>query len=150
MLTVAYLLLDHPVLPSAQVDRPSFAVPRMDDLLELKEERGDQVVDMLPSAPKYIDSHLRWSLNMVSFPTSMSDEQNNIENVMDDTDSVDSDEYGFLVNASKSAQPESSENGTVIPPTLLIVSDIDMVLARVRDVDDAIHFALEQIGRAHV
>ena len=120
----------------------SFAVPRMDDTLELKEEKGDTAADMVLNAPKFVDSHLRWSLNMVSFPASMSDE-NNHEVDIDDNGSVDSDEYDFLIRSTKHAKTESSVNSTVPPPTLIIVSNIDMVQARVRDVDDAIHFALE-------
>ena len=123
----------------------TFAVPRMDDVLELKEERGNHVADMI-LVPKFLDSHCRWSLNMVSFPTSISDQLAGNEVMkceVDDADSVDSDEYDFIANAARNTKSESSINANASPPTLLVVSDVDIVVARVRDVDDAVHFALE-------
>jgi hypothetical protein len=124
----------------------SFAIPRMDDVLELKEERGDYVIDMTYNSPQFVDSHLRWNLNMVSFPTSTSDEQNNKDHSkydVDDNNSVDSDDYDFLINTTNNSNIKSSESCTTSAPIMLVISDVDVVLARVRDVDDAIHFALD-------
>jgi vacuolar protein sorting-associated protein 41 len=129
----------------------SFAVPRMEDAAELKEEKGIDVDSGLVAAIvaatggtklEFVDSHLKWNLEMVSFKN---DSEAGDEEALgdDEADSVDSDDYGFVLRTP--SIPATSECEELVPPPLLLVaSSSDMVVARIRDVDDAIQFALEQ------
>lgn len=141
-------LPDQPSVPSTIHSNfrllSSFAVPRMDDSLELKEERGgDGVLEILPG-DEFVDSHLKWDLSMVSFQESFqmdNDNASNRPNHEEDTESVDSDDYCFMGKTTNTS--ETSYQKFVPPPVLVIVSDNDTVLARIRDLDDAIQFALD-------
>jgi hypothetical protein len=122
----------------------SFSLPRMDDVLELKEEKGENIFDIIPTV-KFVDSHLKWNLNMVAFQNYIDDKENITESKYeDDTDSVDSDDYDFVFRVNKNSESDTNIKEVTAPPILMIVSDTDTVLARVRDLDDAIHFALER------
>jgi hypothetical protein len=118
----------------------SFSVPRMDDSLELREEKGESILE-LPGV-EFVDPHLKWDLNMVSFQESFQDDIDTDQpGDEDDNDSVDSDDYYFVestVSTSEASAPIFHS-----PPVLVIVSDKDTVVARVRDLDDAIQFALD-------
>lgn len=128
----------------------SFAVPRQEDIVELKDEKGIDgdanlvaaIVSSVGGAKlEFVDSHLKWDLSMVSFNDDHDTEVNGGA-VSGDTDSVDSDDYGFVLrNAESPGIAESAE--LVSPPLLLVASSSDVAVGRMRDVDDAIQFALE-------
>jgi hypothetical protein len=61
-----------------------------------------------------------------------------------DTDSVDSDDYGFVLRTPAASRSTTETAELVPPPLLLVASSSDVVVARMRDVEDAIQFALEQ------
>jgi len=119
----------------------SFAVPRMEDAAELRELQGGDpgIVASLvgggTSTADFVDSHLRWNLKMVAY-----DDIENASEMDDlmDTDSVDSDDYGFI----RRPMTANAEQFTP-PPHILVASNFDLVVARVRSLDDAVSVALE-------
>jgi hypothetical protein len=120
----------------------SFSVPRMDDSLEMREEKGDNILEI--PAVEFVDSHFKWDLSMVSFQESFQDDNGidaNHPGDEDDTESIDSDDYCFVGKTAFTS--ETSAHAFHSSPLLVIVSDKDTVLARVRDLDDAIQFALD-------
>jgi hypothetical protein len=160
----------------------SFAVPRMENSLELLEEfkiteayrSGNDAPQMPLSSTLYgrqykssyfEDSHIRWNLRMIAYdhddetkaivhsiPNNQDDSK---EPDLDDNDLYD-DDYGFifrpigsLVNAKAKSKVAASGNtiGSVLaspPPLVVIVSGADAVVARTRDIDDAISYTIKQ------
>jgi hypothetical protein len=133
----------------------SFAVPRPEDIAELKEEKGIDVDSVLVAAivgamgganVEFVDSHLKWNLAMLPFEDGGDDDDATGDEVLGDgdTDSVDSDDYGFVLRTPAASRSTTETAELVPPPLLLVASSSDVVVARMRDVEDAIQFALEQ------
>jgi hypothetical protein len=135
----------------------SFAVPRMENAVEVLEENVDEdAVDFDPlqvsifSAPEskktFRDSHVRWSLEDAAYEDvesggSQKDGEELRSDLTSDTDSVDSDDYDFFFR-NPSTFTESNTSKASIPPVMMISTGVDVVLATVRDVDDAVSYAL--------
>lgn len=131
----------------------SFALPRMEDSAELEESRKrglieQDIVDLnslfAPGAggskkPAFKDSHLQWNVESVLIGE---EEERADTSEEDDTHSVDSDDYDFVLRpiVDVSALMES----TTPPPFLVVASASDLVLARMSSVDDAVFHALLQ------
>jgi hypothetical protein len=148
--------------PHFQTMLSSFAVPRMDDALEARQNVrlwGVQAMGEFSGmtaaldgaeTPLFVDDHLQWSLDHVAFDTfHETDDAASLPNDDGDTGSVDSDDYGFVIrsNVQGEAEPSSIDLLSAVvplqdPPTLLVVSTEDLVTARLRDIDDAIDYAL--------
>ena len=134
----------------------SFALPRMEDVYEVSMDMEDEPdeFDMQVSlfsptsqAKRFVDSHLKWNLNAISFEPDDDDNRNghpqNDGDDGDETGSLDSDDYGFIFRPLSSSEDASqSQRTTMTPPLMIIASGSDMVLGRMRDVDDAIAHAL--------
>lgn len=142
----------------------SFATPRMDDPYEAsaeEESTPDDEFDVQVSlfspatrAPRrFVDPHLKWSLTGTSFTdesiVKISADENlagNIQHLSDNDDeggSVDSDDYGFFFRSLPTTTDDApSQSAGGVPPLILVTSRSDAVLARMRDVDDAISHAL--------
>jgi hypothetical protein len=136
----------------------SFAVPRMDNTAELREQGSamNEPSDMLntsifASSPEsksgeFKDLHLKWNMDMILFEKNSRFENDEQQGVLTETStgSVDSDDYGFVFRPSAPDVPDTNETPVVPPPLMVVASGSDMVLVRVRDVDDAVSFALEK------
>lgn len=102
---------------------------------------------------KFLDPHLKWSIDTIRFTEDEEefvDEQKKedaaLDNEKDDADSVYSDDYNFLFRPSPATRQSSGTKPTlsllfVEPPTMVVASSRDLVLARTRDVDDAVSHA---------
>jgi hypothetical protein len=135
----------------------SFAVPRMENAVEVLEENVDEdAVDFDPlqvsifSAPEskktFRDSHIRWSLEDAAYEDvetggSKKDGEEMRSDLTSDSDSVDSDDYDFFFR-NPSTFTESNTSKASIPPVMMISTGVDVVLATIRDVDDAVSYAL--------
>lgn len=135
----------------------SFALPRMDDSLELEEmkyisnEMGEDfdMTSLFPAAtgesakPVFCDSHLRWNVKSIHFDE---EELNNFSVGYDDTASVDSDDYGFILRPLKDADIKEVEGSaaTVSPPAMVIVCPSGIILSQTSTVDDAVAHALSR------
>jgi hypothetical protein len=128
----------------------SFAMPRMDNAGEVLEEIVDDDDNFDPlqvsifSAPEskktFRDSHLRWSLKDAAYED-VEDGEDTRPDLTSDADSVDSDDYDFIFR-HPSTFTESNTSKASIPPLMLISTGVDVVLATIRDVDDAVSYAL--------
>ena len=142
----------------------SFALSRMDDAVEVAEEEIgpdiDQNFDL--NVPLFAsselgqkgfrDTHRDWNLNSVMFDyddklrkEGSVEKEPNFEQATDDSLSVDSDDYAFVIEP----RPESELLETVAtpPPIMVVASSSDVILSRMADVDDAIAHALAQNKR---
>jgi len=124
----------------------SFAVPRMEDAAEVKEVEGDpglvaSIVGTGGQSPKteFIDPHFQWNLKMVAYDDDDEGGAAMTGGADGETDSVDSDDYGFI---RRPMVPPAEQ--LVPPPIILVFCSSDAILARVRNVDDAVSFALER------
>jgi hypothetical protein len=144
----------------------SFAVPRMEDATEVVVLEGLQgeiedgtgtdtaelpnplslfSIDASSRRLGFKDSHLRWNLEMVSYEGGRAGATHESEEyVENDTDSIDSDDYGIIFRSpsSRGEESESPLDKLAVPPTLLIAASNDVIQVRVRGIDDAISFAL--------
>jgi hypothetical protein len=130
----------------------SFAVPRMENAVEALEENvddDDANFDPLQvsifSAPEskktFRDSHVRWSLEDAAYEDSEAGGSQKDGEDTSDTDSVDSDDYDFFFR-NPSTFTDSNTSKASIPPMMMISTGVDVVLATIRDVDDAVSYAL--------
>jgi hypothetical protein len=130
----------------------SFAVPRMENAVEALEESvddDDANFDPLQvsifSAPEskktFRDSHVRWSLEDAAYEDVEPGSSQKDGEEISDTDSVDSDDYDFFFR-NPSTFTESNTSKASIPPMMMISTGVDVVLATIRDVDDAVSYAL--------
>jgi len=144
----------------------SYALPRMEDTIEAKEEKflndddvDDQDIDFqmtlfsTAKAEPFKDPHTKWSLRQLHFeedadkshpqePNNGSNEQEEDVVLDDDAKSVDSDDYSFVLRPSKPAQETSAPSSSAFPPLMVVVSPSDAVLVGSREVDDAVSHAL--------
>jgi len=130
----------------------SFALPRMEDVYELPPANEQTVDDFdmqvslfspVSQKRKFIDSHLNWNLETTACEAGIDDDDHH-HHERDDTESVDSDDYGFIFRPLKSSDEatDQDQRAMKVPPQVIIASDSDMILARMRDVDDAVAHAL--------
>jgi hypothetical protein len=136
----------------------SFAVPRMGNASELLEENVDEDADAdfdplqvsIFSAPEskktFRDSHVRWNLQDAAYEEgetsgSPKDGEEMSSDLTSDADSVDSDDYDFFFR-HPSTFTESKTSKASVPPVMMITTGADFVLATIRDVDDAVSYAL--------
>jgi hypothetical protein len=143
----------------------SFALPRGDDLYEtdieeLQALEDDMDMDMSASLfgaspeqkAKFTDSHVKWNLKDVSYgDNDQVQAKNVVSNFEDirksltrsegDSQSVDSDDYEFILRPSADMESDLPPTKTT-PPLLVFTSTSDVVVARTRDVDDAVQHAL--------
>lgn len=142
----------------------SFALPRMDDAFEAEEEGNALGPDLdfnefdinvslfsptSKSTKPFVDSHLKWNMKTLSFD----DEEGEItKSVVDtddhDTDSVDSNDYGFVFRPLTQDDEDPVLVNTATPPLMIISSPFDAIITKMRDVDDAIAYALSQKKKA--
>lgn len=160
----------------------SFAMPRMENSMELAEElkilassaavigvedvqtenaenfdfvysnRDDRYANSAKSV--FRDSHLKWNLRMINYDEEY--EKSKASYIMvkngsesrgddEDTNSVDSDDYGFVYRdidySAVNRHPPPS-------PRMLIISSDDAILARTREIDDVIRYRIEQQNKA--
>ena len=145
----------------------SYALPRMEDTIEAKEEKflnaddvDDQDMDFQMTlfgsgkVDPFKDPHTKWSLQQLHFeedtetshsqvePDSDSNAQDMDGEVDDDAKSVDSDDYSFVLRPAKRSQNESVPSSSAFPPLMVVVSPSDAVLVGSREVDDAVSYAL--------
>lgn len=133
----------------------SFALPRMENAHELREDSSDEVDDNFDplqvsifSAPEtkrtFRDSHFRWNLKQASYEDADLDDsrgEGTQADLVSDADSVDSDNYSFILRHPPTETEENSAKRSV-PPAMLISTGVDVVLATIRNVDDAVSYAL--------
>ena len=133
----------------------SFSVPRMDDVseyqcwgddLENRSSQSGSVFGFAQSRNGFVDPHIKWDLEYVSFQDEIRHRvPNERVDSDDDGNSVDSDDYGLIFEPLPSFEADKASAGrSASPPVFLIAGSRDTVLARVRDVDDAISAALEE------
>lgn len=141
----------------------SFAVPRMENTFEFQnDEPGDVGIDQqinpslfsAPEIPRKIfrDSHLRWNLSMIEFEeatnykstvgTQGREKHLVIDDVAHDATSVDSDDYGCVIEPLSKMEETEQLLASVSPPVMIVTAGSDVVSVRMRDVDDAISSAL--------
>ncbi len=142
----------------------SFALPRMEDDIEAKEDRllnmdDDDEMDMDFQMPlfgttktePFKDPHIKWNIKQLHFEEgerrSNTDRSQNEDHVSvnddDDSKSVDSDDYAFVLRSARI--PPENKNvsfGSAFPPLMVVVSPNDAVLVGVREADDAVSHAL--------
>ena len=147
----------------------SYCTARMDVALEVEEEElngsvedHDAQVAMYEaltgesasnSSHKFLDPHLKWSIDTIRFTEDEEefvDEQEKEDAALDDeendADSVYSDDYNFLFRPAPATRQSSATKQipsllSVEPPTIVVASSRDLVLARTRDIDDAVSHA---------
>ena len=132
------------------------------------------------SKASFTDTHLKWTIDSLSFDlkkaTKLEDNEDTAKNQKEDAkeegekgelivegseevgettnendaDSVDSDDYGFLFRPSEADEAPLNNFATKSPPMMIIGSPADVLVAQVRNVDDAISHALslQHRGRA--
>ena len=139
----------------------SFAVPRMDTVAESADDEG-RGMDPLQSAlfpsaaasPKSsVDPQDVWDLSHVDFGSIAPRKE--LTPFETDDSSVDSDDYDFYRELSNEAPTEQT---LAVSPVLYLVSSNDLVLSRVRSIDDAIaqakslalHATALRLGLAHI
>lgn len=148
----------------------SFALPRADDLLEADIEELQAVeddVDMDMSSSlfgnpeqkiRFMDSHLKWNLKDVSYGEGDQKQDDHVVFNMErlrkslagsdgDSQSVDSDDYECVLRPNTDLESDSPVTKAT-PPLLVFGSTSDVVVARTRDVDDAVQHALSINKRA--
>jgi hypothetical protein len=142
----------------------SFALPRMEDDIEAKEDRllnmdDDDEMDMDFQMPlfgttktePFKDPHIKWNIKQLHFEegerrlnTDRSQNEDHASvNDDDDSKSVDSDDYAFVLRPARI--PPENKNvsfGSAFPPLMVVVSPNDAVLVGVREADDAVSHAL--------
>ena len=150
----------------------SYCTSRMDDAYELEDEERsgcaqdldtqtamfDAMVEASASdvggtaikRKRFIDPHLKWGIDKIRFvdvgDTHYGTEQEeNIDASVGDTDSVYSDDYQFLFLPQR-GDGNASSSLTISqlpaePPSMVVGSARDLVLVRTRDMDDAIAHA---------
>ena len=134
----------------------SFALPRMEDSLELEELRtysggmeDDFDVQSLFAAvggdvPKrtFCDSHLQWNVKSILFEEEYRDNLRDDDD--DDASSIDSDDYGFILRPAKESEVDGIVANNTLPPTMVIASPNDIILAKTATIDDAITYSLSR------
>jgi hypothetical protein len=138
----------------------SFAVPRMDNASEVQEMEnfggsGANTFDPVQggmfgngsnAGARFRDVHILWGLeHIVVEDENILLDKDSIEAknaTANDESSIDSDQYDFALD---NCSLESSSNFDLsIPPVIALASSHDVVLARTRDADDAVSYALEK------
>jgi len=136
----------------------SFAVPRMDNASELQGEdegfdSGGGSIDPIQMTSSlfsseaqrtFRDSHLKWDMNLVVQEKLLQHSASATgPGDVGDSDSVDSDDYDLMSNPITEGDRDSNIDGVLAsPPIMVIASRHDLVLAQMRDIDDAISSAL--------
>lgn len=133
----------------------SFALPRMTNAFELEELKihnggteDDFDVQALFGAAvgnnsnkDFCDLHLQWNVKSILF-----DEETDYNAGDEDESSVDSDDYGFIFRPAKDSDLDGIAMNDIVslPPSMVIVSPNDVVLAKTATIDDAITHALSK------
>lgn len=124
----------------------SFSVSRMEDGIELYEEGGhDDSFDPLQgnifarsSKKKFVDAHLRWNVEEVDFNRKLNEHTRIDDDPASDDDSIDSDDYSIsMVGLERSTFLEHAT-----APIMTVCTKEDTFLVKVRDLDDAVSYAL--------
>mmetsp|Transcript_11414 Transcript_11414/g.27589 ORF Transcript_11414/g.27589 Transcript_11414/m.27589 type:complete len:1371 (+) Transcript_11414:3-4115(+) len=132
----------------------SFALPKMEDSIEVEEQKRfisnamgelDASVLFSPALGEagnhvFRDAHLQWNLK------SAYDEEANITYFDEETGSVDSDDYGFILQPEADLLGRERENETAAgtPPVMVIVTPSYIIRSQTSTVDDAIAHALSR------
>lgn len=148
----------------------TFALPRMEDWIEAKEEKflnfddtDDQDMDFQMTlfstarTEPFKDSHTKWNLRQLQFEEDVNVDKSHVEephgdefnqeevreeeDTNDDT-SVDSDDYSFVLRPPEAVADENIPSPSAFPPLMVVVSPSDAVLVGSREVDDAVSYAL--------
>jgi hypothetical protein len=134
----------------------SFALPRMENSLEVEEfknsitEFGEEfdVSSLFGSMgggkDVFCDPHLQWDVKSTFFD---GEETNHYGTGDDDSMSVDSDDYGFVlrpIDENDIKEVEKSNSASVNPPMMVIISTSDIVLSKTSTIDDAVGHALSR------
>ena len=103
---------------------------------------------------KFLDPHLKWSIDTIRFTEDdeeFAEEEKKEETIddnaaEDDAGSTYSDDYNFLFRPAPTSRKGNASKHipsllSVEPPTIVVASSRDLVLARTRDIDDAIAHA---------
>ena len=134
----------------------TFCFPRMDNTKEAKDELvrlgQEEDADMAlfsssGSRHQFWDPHLKWNLEQNLFgeyDNNGKDEEKNDNELYDANDdaSVDSDDYGIILQPIPVERNYSTTREEFVPPQMIILAPSDVVLARISDIDDAIAHAL--------
>ncbi|CAB9522683.1 associated protein 41 homolog [Seminavis robusta] len=152
----------------------TFALPRMDDVFEAAAQENPLDDDeYMPvglftqtsqTLRPFVDPHLKWSLKetfdgvgerevVLSVDENLGGDIHHLapgRRGDDETGSVDSDDYGFIFRPLPATTDEGTteQGASGTPPLVVITSTSDVVLARMRDVDDSISHALASGKRA--
>lgn len=124
----------------------TFCFPKMDDWKEIKEQQQrlqeceELDTTTFSSSPRthYVDPHSKWKLEMSLLSDDDPDFTSN--RAQGDSDSVDSDDYGAILEAIPSDQ--GSTHGDAFPPLMAVISAADVILLRLNDIDDTVSYAL--------
>ncbi|CAJ1948735.1 unnamed protein product [Cylindrotheca closterium] len=132
----------------------SFALSKMEDSIEVEEQKRfisnamgelDTSVLFAPDFGEagnhvFHDAHLQWNL------ISAYEEEANVTYFDGETDSVDSDDYGFILRpeADLLGSKRENETPTGAPPVMVIVTPSAMIRSQTSTVDDAIAHALSR------
>lgn len=144
----------------------TFALARMEDAIEAKEEIDDTdepEVDFQMSlfsavkADPFKDLHTKWSLRQLQFEEDVDVDKSHVEEPdgdsiaetdpdgeggESDAKSVDSDDYSFVLRPQTTVSDDSAPSPSTFPPMMVVVSPADAVLVGSREVDDAVAYAL--------
>ncbi len=86
----------------------------------------------------FVDSHLQWNMKAITFAGNSMDTPNN-----DDQNSVDSDDYGFVLRPLELVDDTTdSFDFLASPPVMVLASQSELILTALSSVDDAVEHAL--------
>jgi hypothetical protein len=140
----------------------SYALTKMEDTAEAEGGRSQSLVaddfdisgslfsGLESGKRKFQDSHLYWNLKSIMFddeelPGGLVDQEEEKTEGDADSQSVNSDDYGFVVRSLPDSELLLSSDA--VPPVMVVTSGSDVVLARMADVDDAVAHALSRNRR---
>eukprot|EP00934_Nitzschia_sp_Nitz4_P003674 Nitzschia sp. Nitz4//scaffold11_size288233//2865//7314//NITZ4_000723-RA/size288233-processed-gene-0.132-mRNA-1//1//CDS//3329533921//3664//frame0 len=125
------------------------------DLTLLASPSGDSVRDssstgdvggggnagQLNSSTTFVDSHLQWDLKSSLFE-GVDEVEEGVQEEVDDSASVDSDDYGFVLRPLVPKDELSYSNVSVLPPEMILTTPNDVLHMSLFTVDDAVEHAL--------
>lgn len=128
----------------------SFALPKMEDSIEADEQKRfistGRDTSLLfgytlgeAKNNRFQDAHLQWTLKCDN------DEEENITYFDEETGSVDSDDYAFILRPeADSSWQTNKERSAGVPPIMVIVTPTDIICTQTSTVDDTISHALSR------
>ena len=147
----------------------SFALPRMEEIEEtnaLKALKGPNEMGLVGidvsfdmnqplfagtdssdrKGIEFKDPHLEWNMKSILYDDDVDDKINVVQCSNDDDSSVDSDDYECIMRPLEDVRPLPSDMLTIqsmVPPTMVVCTESEVILSLTSTVDDAIEYSLE-------